>query len=168
MECIECEDTYFYEKNKKKCIKWSENESFEHCIYGYDDKGCEKCKEDFYLNMTDKICYDTSLNETFFKCAKTDKLGEICASCIQGYNYLTKFHRCTNITGCIHQEDEDKCIECNSYYCLDVKTGLCHSNNIKKEKVYYKCRKTDEDGEACEECIEGFELDDDGFCVEDK
>ena len=168
LECIECEDNYYYEKNNKKCKKWSENESFEHCIYGYDDKGCEKCKEDFYLNMTDKMCYDTSLNETFFKCTKTDKLGEICASCIQGYNYLTKSHRCTNITGCIHQETEDKCIECNSYYCLDVKTGLCHSNNIKKEKVYYKCRKTDEDGEACEECIEGFELDDDGFCVEDK
>ena len=54
LDCTECEDTFYYEKNSKKCKKWDEN--FENCIYGYENKGCDKCKVDFYLNMTDKLC----------------------------------------------------------------------------------------------------------------
>jgi hypothetical protein len=162
-ECTECEDKYFYEKNKKICKKWDEN--FENCFYGYEDKGCEKCRPDYYLNITDKLCYNQNLNASFFKCAKTDKTGEKCASCVEGYDIITKYNRCTNITGCIHQESENKCIECNTYRCLDVKTGLCESNSDSRNKIYYKCKKTNEDATACEECLEGATLGDDGFCA---
>ena len=161
-ECLECEDKYYYEKNKRQCKEWDEN--FENCVYGYDDKGCDKCKPDYYLNVTNKLCFSNNLNDSYYKCAKTDKSGEICASCISGYNLVTKYHRCTNITGCLYQESENKCIECNSYRCLDVKTGLCESNSDSKKKIYYKCRRTNEEGTACEECVEGATLDDDGFC----
>ena len=165
LDCSECEDTYFYEKNSKKCIKWEKNENFTNCIYGYENKGCEKCKPDFYLNKTDKLCYDNSLNASFYKCAKTDNSGSFCETCMKDYTLITRYHSCVNISGCNIQESDNRCLECNSYRCLDVKSGLCENNNDRNKKIYYKCRRTNEEGTACEECLEGNSLNEEGFCV---
>ena len=161
-DCLECEDNYYFEKNKKKCQKWDDD--FYGCKYGYEDKGCNRCKNDFYLNKTDLLCYNNSLNDSFYKCAMTDDNGLECKSCIENYELGLKYHRCTNIKGCVYQ-DKDKCIECSSSYCLDVKTGLCESNSKKATEQYYKCKKTNKKGSACAECLEGWTLDEDGFCV---
>lgn len=165
VECLECEDNYYFDKNNKTCQKW--NYDFYGCKFGYSNKGCDKCKNDYYLNKTDKICYENTLNDSFYKCSMTDDSGEQCKSCIENYELVTKYHRCTNIKGCLHQE-QDKCLECNSYNCLDVKTGLCESNINKSSKQYYKCKKTNKAGNSCDECVEGMVVDDDGFCVAEK
>ena len=57
------------------------------------------------------------------------------------------------------------------YHCLDAKTGKCEDNTfIKKEerKIYFRCNRTNEDGDKCEECLKGLELNNDGLCVETK
>ena len=95
----------------------------------------------------------------------TDSYGRVCSDCVKGYFLGYKYHRCSFILGCVLQENDDKCIECNSFKCLDVKTGKCEDNNNKDIKKYYKCKKTNEEGTACAECLEGMSLDEDGFCV---
>ena len=166
LECQECENNYYYDKKSKKCKLW--DEIFNGCKYGHEDKGCERCKDDYYLNKTEKICYNNNLNDSFYKCATTDDNGELCASCINGYTLRNKYHRCSNIDGCILQESDNKCIECNSAKCLNVKTGLCENNNNRAEKRYYKCKRTNEDGSTCDECLEGYIIDEEGFCVTKK
>ena len=161
-DCLECEDNYYFEKSKKVCKEWDDD--FYGCKYGYEDKGCERCKNDFYLNKTDKLCYDNSLNDSYYKCAVADENGQ-CKSCIENYELGNKYHRCSNIKGCVYQESDKKCLECSSINCLDVKTGLCESNTNRTAKQYYKCRKTNKDGTACAVCNEGYTLDDDDFCV---
>ena len=46
-----------------------------------------------------------------------------------------------------------------------MKTGLCESNSDSRNKIYYKCKVTNEDATACEECLEGAKLGDDGLCA---
>ena len=48
---------------------------------------------------------------------------------------------------------------------LDMKTGLCESNSDSRNEIYYKCKVTNEDATACEECLEGATLGDDGLCA---
>ena len=164
-ECLECENLYYYEKKTKTCKNW--DELFEGCKYGYEDKGCERCHDDYYLNKTDKLCYDNHLNDSFYKCATTDDEGLNCKSCVGNYTLVNKYKTCTNIKGCYIQQNDDKCLECNSYNYLDLKTGLCQNNNIVSNKKFYKCKKSNEEGTACGECLEGYSLLE-GICVLDE
>ena len=162
-ECLECENNYYFDKRTQKCKEW--DEKFENCKYGYESNGCDRCKDDFYLNKTDRLCYSNSLNDSFYKCSITDSYGIFCSECIDGYYLGYKYHRCSFIEGCVLQENDKKCLECDSFHCLDVKTGKCENNNNKDVKKYYKCRKTNEDGTTCAECSEGMALDENGFCI---
>ena len=162
-ECEECENNFYYEKNSKKCKEWGKH--FENCKYGHENKGCERCKNDFYLNQTDYLCYNNNVNNSLYKCAMTDLFGKECIFCVDNY-YLG--NRCSKIPGCDYAENEDRCLECNSHYCLDVKTGFCVENdklNLNKS-FYFLCRKTNENGTACDKCLEGFLLHDNGTCIQ--
>ena len=33
------------------------------------------------------------------------------------------------------------------------------------EKIYIKCNRTNEEGTACDQCIDGYELGNEGYCV---
>ena len=167
-ECIECENGLFYEKNNKTCII-AENK-FENCKYGYDDKYCEKCKKDFYLNKTDHLCYSNKEKGSFYKCIETDLTGEHCEKCDEDYFLGYKDYKCSKIKGCDISENENKCIECDEYYCLDVKRGTCEYNDeidSEEKKFYYRCNRTNKDGTECESCVIGYELKN-GVCVDIK
>lgn len=167
-ECNECENGFYYEKNNKTC-KNAEN-IFEHCKYGYDDKFCEKCKDDFYLNKKDNLCYGNKENNDFYKCVETNVDGTICEKCLEDYYLGGKDNKCSKIKGCDISENENKCIECNEYYCLDENTGKCHYNDeieSEEKKFYYRCIKTNKEGDACEKCLDGFDLIN-GLCVDNE
>ena len=45
---------------------------------------------------------------------------------------------------------------------------MCFDNQFlydENEKIYIKCNRTNEEGTACDQCIEGYELGDEGYCV---
>ena len=171
-ECIECEDTYYYDRNSNKC-RVAQGD-LANCKYNYIYAGqkCEKCKKDFYLNKTDNICYSNKEKGEFYKCETTDYYGNICSSCIDGYYFGYKYNLCTKIVGCekTDEEDENICAECDdNFYCLDKKTGKCETNDwIEDEdkKFYYRCNITNEEGNKCEICSYGFDLDENGNCVD--
>ena len=71
--------------------------------------------------------------------------------------------------GCDLSEDENICIECNQYYCLDSKSGQCVYNddiNDEEKKYYFRCNKTNKEGTKCALCNNGYRLKN-GLCVDE-
>ena len=161
--CEECEDNFYFDKHWRKCLKAENN--FANCKYGSERNGCERCKDDYYLNQTNNLCYDNKVNNSFYRCAMTDVYGEYCLFCVKNY-YLG--NRCSKVPGCDYSESDDRCLECNLHHCLDVKTGLCEENDriIQNKTFYFLCRRTNEEGTACDECLEGLFLHDNGTCIQ--
>ena len=95
-----------------------------------------------------------------------------CLECEDGYiwdNYhqicsLTgdKFYddlKCSKVENCIMSQDENSCLKCKKFYCLDVKNGKCIDNEEilnEKNKKFFRCKKTNKEGNICEECEEGL------------
>ena len=168
-KCEECEGKYCYNEDENKCFI-GEGE-LENCKFSYFGSWCSKCKDDFYLNQTEFLCRSNSdPDDYFYKCAKTHSGIDMCSDCVKGYYLGYKDHKCSKIDGCLRSENENKCLECNEYHCLDAKTGNCEINfriENEKKKFYYRCNKTNEEGTACEICLDGYTLSEDGLCVDD-
>ena len=166
-QCIECENNYYYDKKDKKCKLAEAN--FENCKIGFENWACEVCKDEFYLNKTDNLCYKNNEKGPFYKCSLSSYNGEYCAKCIDNYYLGRKDDKCTLIEGCELSSNEKKCLECDRFHCLNVKTGNCENNyemKSEKTKFYYKCNRTNKEGTACELCIDGFSLNENGICVD--
>lgn len=166
--CNECRDGYYYNEHNKSCVV-AEN-IFKNCkIVINGDDYCSLCKDDFYLNRTDNLCYSNKNFGDFYKCSYTDKFGKICVSCAYNYYYSIKYHICSSIEGCEILKDENSCSQCEENYCFDVKNSNCVDNiySIDKDKLFYfRCNRTNEEGTACEICIDNFELNNNGLCVD--
>ena len=165
--CKECEDNYYYDIKDKKCKK--AEGIFENCKSGYSTYSCENCKNDYYLNHTDSLCYSNQEEGPFYKCAKTDFNTERCNICEDGYYLGSQDNKCSKIEGCALSENENKCLLCEQYYCLDAKNGSCIINDEifnEDEKFYYRCNLTNEEGTKCEICDDGFILNEKGLCFD--
>ena len=167
--CLECEDNYYYNRTSKECeIIMSDN--FTNCkITSYDGEVCDRCKNNYYINKVDNLCYSNLEKNNFYKCYFTDDNGEHCDGCVEDYYLGYIDYKCSTIEGCDISENENKCSQCESeYYCLDVKSGKCEINDEiedESKKFYFKCNRTNEEGTACEVCLDGLELKN-GLCVE--
>ena len=165
--CEECEDNYFYDINDNICKLTNEN--FKNCKTGYENGFCYRCKDDYYLHQIDNLCHSNKEYGTFYKCEITDPQADHCIKCIEGYYLGLKDYKCNKVEGCIVSENENKCIECDSYFCLDVKTGQCLYNRkviSEDQKYYYRCNQTNEEGNACEICSDGYTLNENGLCID--
>ena len=168
-ECIECEGEYCYNYRDKKCIIGEDN--FKNCKKtNFEGKFCEECKDNFCLNQTEHTCFSNNKPGEFYKCSIIDLIGNFCLDCEKNYYLGTESFRCSIINGCEKAEiDDSRCIECNYYYCLDLKTGKCEDNDViedEEKKYYYRCNRTNTDGNACEICLDGFSLNENGLCVD--
>ena len=167
-ECLECEDNYYYNKLTKNCIE--SNEKFKNCKYSEGFNCCE-CKNNYYLNLNDSTCLDNTQQGPFYKCAFGNNEEGYCNQCIKGYFLGSLDKRCSLISDCKISEDENTCIECDEYYCLDVNKGICVENDsIEEEKFifYINCIKTNKEGTECEKCIDGYEVGKEGYCKDVK
>ena len=167
--CNECESDFYYDQSDKTC-KLAEG-NFTNCKYGLEaEKYCVACKDDFYLNITDYLCYSSKEKDNFYKWAISDINDIDCYKCIEGYYLSTKNKTCSQNKGCNILENENKCIECEENFCLDINTGKCeYSQEITSEEklFYFRCKKTNKEGNACEECLEGYKLSKDGLCIDE-
>ena len=167
-KCLECEGEYYFNRNEDLCKIGEGN--LTNCKISNNGRFCESCKDDFYLNQTDQLCYINTEPGPFYRCGVTDLYGEYCIICSKGYYMGEKDNKCSKVEGCVLSEKEDKCLECEEDYCLDVKTGKCEYNDYieNEEKMfYYKCNKTNIEGTRCEICVEDYRLNENGLCVND-
>ena len=164
-KCKECEDNYYFNFLNRTCI--IAKDKFNNCKNG-NNNYCLECKNDFYLNQKDDLCYSNKEKGELYKCALSDIKGKYCIRCVNDYFLSYKNNLCINTDGCNIAQDENRCLECNEYHCLDLKTGKCEINQFiekKEQKIYYRCNKTNEEGTACEICIDGFNVNKDGLCI---
>ena len=164
--CLECEDNYYYNQLYKNCSK-AEGD-FENCKYSEKDS-CTECKSNYYLNKNDSLCYDNTQEGPFYKCAKSDNNNEYCEECIDNYYLGIGDNKCSLIEDCKFSEDEFTCIECDDFFCLDLNKQMCVRNYYLLDeniKIYFACERTNEDGTACEKCINGYDVGKDGYCVD--
>ena len=144
-------------------------DNFYNCKISCDDgEKCCECNDNFYLFENDDLCYDNTENETLIKCAYVDG-NETCIKCHEGY-YLGSFdNKCSKVENCKIVKNENKCLECDTFYCLDVKKQECFDNDYLDDinnKIYISCNRTNKEGTACEKCLEGYEVNEEGFCVD--
>ena len=166
--CTECEDGYYYDKPTNKCIEASD--IFINCKSSCDtgDKCCE-CKDNFYLYENDSLCYDNTQEKEFIKCTKVNAQKDMCIECENGYYLGSEDNKCTKVEKCKIVEDENKCLECDTFFCLDVKKQECIDNDYLDDinkPFYISCKRTNKDGTACEICLEGYEVNEKGICVD--
>ena len=165
--CIECKDNFYFNRRNNTCLP--AEGYFEHCKTGYDDWICDDCKNGFYLNQSDSTCYSNTEKDNFYKCKRIEIGQDICTECEEGY-YLGKIdNKCTKIEGCSISKDENSCIECDENYCLNMKNEICYNNEIINEeenKFYFRCNRTNSDGTTCEICLNGYELNEKGLCID--
>ena len=168
-ECVECNGNYYYDRTDRSCK--IEEGNFTNCNATYNGEYCDLCKNGFYLNKKDNICYSNKERGKYYKCSVANYYFDYsCSSCEEGYYYGYKYHLCNKIEGCekSNDEDENKCVECDDFHCLDLKTGICEKNDEieNKEKIFYfGCNITNEEGTKCEICNTGLNLDENGNCV---
>ena len=126
-----------------------------NCKYScyYEEKCCE-CKDNFYLYENDSLCYDNTKEDKYIKCSLVDSKTNECYLCNEGY-YLGEIdNKCSKVEYCKIVENENKCLECSTFYCLDVKNQRCVDNdklNDMKDKIFISCKRTNKDGTLCEE-----------------
>lgn len=172
LPCDECEDNYYFDFFTRRCKETGENK-FKNCkVALYMGYRCTKCKKNYYINQGDSMCYsNTNETDIFYKCESSDFFGDQCEKCIKDYflNYGDK--KCSKIENCKFSENENKCIECREGYCLDLNKQKCVENDyIDKEenKFYIACNRTNQEGTECEECIDGYKVGENGYCVDIK
>ena len=169
-ECEECEEGYYFNYTSKTCLE--SKSGFENCkSTDYEGNYCFKCKTNFYINQTDHLCYNNEEKNNLYKCTRLDLSGDYCVSCEKEYYYGVKDHKCSLIEGCDISENENKCLECDEYHCLDVKSGKCKDNTIienEEGKIFFRCNRTNQEGNKCEECFDGLILNNEGLCVDKK
>ena len=167
-QCSECEGDFYFNRNENICKIGEGN--LTNCKISNEGKFCERCKDDYYLNQTDHLCYSNLEKGDFYKCAVTDIYANYCIFCRKDYYAGYLDNKCSKIESCALSENEDTCLECDEYYCLDLKSGKCVDNDFiedEEKKFYFMCNKTNKEGTSCEICIDGFKINENGLCVND-
>ncbi len=177
--CEECDEGFYLDKYSNECLYHEGEDDLVGCRKSQGD-ACVECYEDYYLSIPEGKCYlnDLEKGSKFYKCAKTDQEGEVCEECIEGFNLGSEDLICSSVQDCALSENSEKCLKCEMWYCLDVKQNICvygdaidsdFDGKIEEEnKLYYKCVKTNDEGTACDECQEGYDLGKNGFCVDNE
>ena len=165
--CLECKDGYFFSKKYKKCYEY--NSTFNNCKYSCIQLDqCCKCKDNYYLRNNDSLCFSNLESGPFYKCAESSYEGDYCWECSEPYFLGAEDHLCNLVDNCSIIENEFRCKKCMDYNCLNVKNGICYENyKIINEtnKKYFACNRTNDEGTACDECLYGFKVGDQGLCV---
>ena len=167
--CNECEDGFYYHKIDKICKEADDN--FINCKYNseWEPTHCALCKTNYCLNQFDYLCYDNTAPGPYYKCQVSDFYGEFCYYCIDGYFIGNIDLNCTKIEGCLKSLDEDTCLVCDRYYCLD-NLGNCTDNSYvisEDKKYYFRCKMLNDDGTKCELCDHFINTTDEGICYDD-
>ena len=181
--CKQCVTGYYLDFKDGKCKSNEEEDDFKYCrvaegvctscLYrtylGFDNKcslsknclesekgKCIQCVDGYHLDLENKC---TNID----KCINVDYNDYIdkCLECEDKYYYNQTSKECEEekefFENCkITALRDNICAKCKKDYYLNATDNLCYSNKDKNN--FYKCDLTDDNGEFCISCIEGFYL----------
>lgn len=168
-QCLQCQKGFYLNKNQpgNTCILCDLN-----CKTCKDYSGCVECS-DGYFPKGENIC------EGCDSSCKTCRNKDSCDSCFNPYDVLFK-GKCMRCNyGSYFDLDEEKCKFCNlnCRYCLKQKSEkqgdskivctVCKGGYFQKDGECFSCPKHCSycgDNGHCQQCAEGFFIDDKGNC----
>ena len=170
-DCEECDDNYFL--NNSKCINDDiRGDTFKNCKIVFNNQDhCSQCKNNYYLNEKDNLCY--SNKDNYYKCSRVSD--DTCTQCEELY-FLGEDNKCSKISGCAISETPDKCSKCLPGLCKNNLKGTCDESsyideNEKEDEnngVCFRCQETNEEGNKCIKCQDGYILSEKGFCMDEE
>ncbi len=128
-----------------------------HCLKS-ENGVCSKCEEGTFLGI-DNRCSEIE------HCIKTNDF-LACQECEDGYYYNLNYSSCNSTSdeenedfkNCKRSDDEGVfCYECKDDFYLNRTDNLCYSNKGRENK-FYKCQKTNPEGNQCQWCINGYHI----------
>ena len=154
--CIECINNYYLGIEDNKCV------NTDGCLYSDETHKCLSCDEGFCLNMKTSFCeYNYEIEEEsekiFYKCIKTNEDATACEICEKPFE-VGENGLCVNNYDC-EEKEGDKCLKCKeenndgSHLCLNEEYGCV-------ETFFGGCYKCNNilDLDSCNECLDGYEL----------
>ena len=164
--CSICENGYYRGTEDDLCSK------IKNCATSENENKCTKCDKFACMDLKKGTCENNyeipeiEENKKYFYCNKTNSEGTECAECRE--NYELKNGLCYNKVRC-EVEKDNECIKCNEIsergnkVCLNKEFGCVETKAV-------GCLRCDDslNINKCTECLEGYNLDEDGNCNQEK
>ena len=161
--CIECVSGFYLGYDDRKCTHTI------GCVTSNKENECHRCDDDFFcLNLLNNTCekneYITNEDEMmYYKCILTNENGTKCEYCKGSFEVGENGH-CFNMVEC-DKKSNGECIKCRekNFYgydlCLNQHFG-CVTTSVKN---CLRCDNPFERG-TCDECYEGYKLNEKNLC----
>ena len=162
--CTKCVEDFYLGYGDYQCT------NTEGCFKSNENNICQECEEDYCLNKKTSLCewnylIEEESKKIFFKCKMTNLDATACVSCEERFE-VGKDGVCVNNIDCETYND-DKCVKCKNmdedenFHCLNQLYGCV-------ETYTSNCTKCDDNLNVlthCDECNEGYELDEYSSCI---
>ena len=162
--CMTCEKGYFLGELDNKCTK------NENCDISEGEK-CIKCKEFYCLDVKKNKCFENfyteeELEKFYYSCNKSNEEGNECEIC-KNEKSQVKNGLCYNFADCEYAENGE-CFKCKENNEKGV--DLCLNKDFGCVETYIShcliCNDSNDFG-LCDECEDGYKLDEEKKCVEE-
>ena len=163
--CIKCIDGYYLGYSNHKCS------IAKNCDIVENENRCLICSNTYCVDGKTGLCEDNDIindiNEKFyFRCNRTNSESTECETCIEGYEL--KDGLCFDDHHCIEKNKDGSCKKCQKFENENYEQ--CLNNIFGCIEAYYdenclECNDLSSVGD-CTRCMEGFELDNDNYCLE--
>ena len=162
--CTKCEKDFYLGYGDNQCS------NIEGCYKSNENNECQECEEDYCFNKKTSLCewnylIEDESQKVIFKCKMTNSDATACVSCEDRFE-VGKEGLCVNIVDCVKNID-GKCVKCKNideegnYHCLNPLYGCV-------ETYSSNCTKCNDNLDVlthCDECGEGYKLDEYSNCA---
>ena len=161
--CAVCIEDYYLGHKDRKCT------NIFGCELSENENKCLECNELYCLNAKTGYCEDNEEilkeeDKIFFRCGRTNEVATACEVCVKNYT-LNENGLCVDDYHCEEKNEDGKCIKCYN----DEMYSFCLNNQFECVETYSdKCLECNNilDFDKCTKCLDGYELDENGNCIE--
>ena len=161
--CETCIEDYYLGHKDNKCTDMF------GCELSENHNRCLECNYLFCLNQKTGKCEDNEeINKEeekiYFRCQKTNEEATECEECVKNFT-LNEKGLCIDEEQCIEKNENGKCLTCYN----DEIYSFCMNNDFECVETFVdKCLECNDilNFDKCTKCFDGYELDDNGYCVE--
>ena len=162
--CVKCVKNYFLSYINNLCV------TTDGCNIALDDNTCLECNEYHFLDVKAGKCeinefIEKENQKIYYRCNKTNEEGTACEICKDEF-LVNKDGLCFDDEHCLEKNNEGTCKKClnndeKGNYCLNNIFGCVEINDS-------NCLECNDiiNLDKCSKCIEGYEIDDEGNCIE--
>ena len=162
--CAVCIEDYYLGHKDNKCTDMF------GCELSENEDRCLECNYLFCLNAKTGKCEDNEEitkeeDKIYYRCQKTNEEATACEECVKNYT-LNENGLCIDEDHCVERDENGKCKTC---YNDGFLYSYCMNNDFECVETYSeKCLECNDilNFDKCTKCLEGYELDENGNCLD--